>query len=160
MTDKNLDPQPQSSAPIIPQVIQLQPQPVIPTEVLQAISGIPPSEALAKVDSWVQLDYQNRDKERSHQIELARIAQETEKLKETNRATEKKDDRATTQKNLRWGLGLFFAVFIASLGYGYFKNDSDLPKTILTLGAGLLGGTGLQESLSKNKESRKEDDKK
>lgn len=171
MTDKNLDPKLQPLAPIIPQVIQLQPQPVIPTEVLQAISGIPPSEALAKVDNWVQLDYQDRDKERTHQIELAdkdrrhqielaRIAQETEKLKENNRASERQNDRAITQKNIRWGLSIFLAVFLASLGYGYVKNDSEVPKTILTLGAGLLGGTGIKEGLSIGKSDKKEADPK
>ncbi|NJM47101.1 MAG: hypothetical protein HC860_13835 [Alkalinema sp. RU_4_3] len=82
------------------------------------------------------------------------------KSKKNNRASEKKDDRATTQKNLRWGLGIFLAVFIASLSYGYARNDSEVPKTILTLGAGLLGGTGIKEGLLKGKESRKEDDAK
>jgi hypothetical protein len=128
----NLEPQKSTPAPIIPVVETLQPRSVIPSEVTQVIASVPPSEALAKLDNWVQLEYQDRDKARDHQIALAKINQEAEKLKETNRAQEKRDDRATTQKNLRWGMGIFFAIFIASLGYGYLKNDGELPKTILS----------------------------
>jgi hypothetical protein len=154
----NPEPQKQPPAPIIPVVEVLQPRSVIPAEITQVIANVPPSEALAYIDAWVKLEYQDRDKQRIQQIERDKIAQENEKLKENNRASEKKDDRATSQKNLRWALGIFLAVFVASLGYGYVKNDSEVPKTILTLGAGLLGGTGIKEGLLKSKESRKEDD--
>lgn len=156
MTDQNSDPKNQL-VPIIPQVITLQPQTTIPNEILQAISGVSPQQALEKVDSWVQLDYRDRDKERSHQIELAKIAQATEQLKETNRASERKSEQTTAQKNLRWGLGVFFAIFVSSMAYGYLKNDNEIPKTIITVGAGLLGGAGLKESLNQSKKSEKED---
>jgi hypothetical protein len=155
----NPEPQKQPPAPIIPVVEVLQPRSVIPAEITQVIANVPPSEALAKVDDWVQLEYQDRNKERTHQIELAKIAQETEKLKENNRASEKKDDRATTQKNLRWVLSIFLAVFVSSLVYGFVKNDNKIIEKVLDLSVGLAAGS-VTGGLLKSKESRKEDDAK
>lgn len=147
-------------APIIPLIQEIQPRSTIPAEVSQAIAGVPPSEALMKVDSWVKLEYEDRekarlhqledrDKERAHQIELAKIAQETEILKENNRASERKADRTMLQKTLLWGSGIFGVIFISALVYASVEDDSEIANNILVLGAGLLGGGGATALVTK-----------
>lgn len=159
MTDsKEAAPQKQPPAPIIPFVQELQPQSRggIPAEVSQVISSIEPEKALEYLDKWVALDYRDRADDRSQQLQLAQAQLALEDKKESNRLSASnadrdllksslREDRNLLQGSLRWGLSIFLSVFVASLAFSYAVGDKEgkTPQMIVTLAAGVLGGTGL-----------------
>ena len=163
MTDsKEADPQKQPPAPIIPFVQELQPQSRggIPAEVSQVISSIEPEKALEYLDKWVALDYKDRADDRSQQLQLAQAQLALEEKKESNRLSASNADRALLQGSLRWGLSIFLSVFVSSLAFSYAVGDKEgkTPQMIVTLAAGVLGGTGL--SSIKGKASDKDSNSK
>lgn len=140
-------------APVIPVVQELQAQgrSGIPVEITQTISRVKPDIALDYVDKWVSLEYQDRDKERSHQLQLAQARLALEEKKEANQAADRAADRNFVQSSVRWGLGIFLAVFISSLGFSYAVKDAEgkIPLTVLSIAAGVVGGTGIAGLKSK-----------
>lgn len=141
-------------APIIPVVkdLPVQTQSGIPAEITQTISRVEPDVALDYVNKWVNLEYQDREKERTHQLQLAQAKLDLEEKKEVNRATERTADRDLIKGSLRWGLGIFLAVFLSALGFSYVVKDADgkIPQTVLSIAAGVLGGTGVTAGLRRN----------
>ena len=94
---------------------------------------------------WVNLEYQDREKERSHQLQLAQAKLALEEKKEANQAVDRAADRNLVQSSIRWGLGIFLAVFISSLGFSYAVKDAEgkIPLTVLSIAAGVVGGTSI-----------------
>ncbi len=144
--DETISPQ-SFPAPIIPAVQELQAQgrSGIPVEITQTISRVKPDIALDYVDKWVNLEYQDRDKEPSHQLQLAQAKLALEEKREANKAADRAADRNFFQSSVRWGLGIFLAVFLSSLGFSYAVRNADgkIPLTVLSVAAGVLGGTGV-----------------
>ena len=143
-------------APVI-QELPAQSRSRIPAEITQTISRVKPDIALDYVDKWVNLEYQDRDKERSHQLQLAQAKLDLEKKKEANKASERAADRNFVQSSIRWGLGIFFVVFLSSLGFAYAVRDEEgkIPLTVLSIAAGVLGGTSIAGLKNKNNNTDK-----
>ncbi|MEO1386184.1 MAG: hypothetical protein AAFV85_02275 [Cyanobacteria bacterium J06634_6] len=136
-----------SSAPLIPVVKELQAQgsSSIPAEITQTISRVKPDIALDYVDKWVNLEYQDRNEERAHQLRLAQAKLALEEKVEANKAADRAANRSFFQNSIRWGMGIFLAVFISSLGFAIAVEDEEgkIPLTVLSITAGILGGTGI-----------------
>lgn len=113
--------------------------------------------ALDYIDKWVNLEYQDRDKERSHQLQIAQAKLSLEEKRDASKAADRTADRNFVQSSVRWGLGIFLAVFISSLGFAYVVKDAEgkIPLTVLSVAAGVLGGTGIAGL--KSKESHQND---
>ncbi len=146
-------------APVIPVVQELQVpgRSGIPVEITQTISRVEPDMALDYIDKWVNLEYQDRDKERSHQLQIAQAKLSLEEKRDASKAADRTADRNFVQSSVRWGLGIFLAVFISSLGFAYVVKDAEgkIPLTVLSVAAGVLGGTGIAGL--KSKESHQND---
>jgi hypothetical protein len=144
------------------QELQAQGRSGIPVEISQTISRVKPDVALDYVDKWVNLEYQDRDKERAHQFQLAQAKLALEEKKETNQSAERAADRNLVWSSIRWGAGIFLAVFLSALGFSIAVKDAEgkIPQTVLSFAAGIAGGTGLTAGLKRKGNQQDEKDQK